>query len=88
MVHQQNKIETLHPDCLYLDTASSFNEAFDDKHLDEVKRVVVAQRVKFNAEVSHANKKGSYGDLFNMWLCVMVLRTSSLFLNLNVMNLS
>ena len=68
MVQQQNKIETLHPDRLYLDTALSFNQAFADKHLDEVKRVVVALRGKYNAGVSHANEKVWCGDLFNMWL--------------------
>ena len=34
MVQQQKERETLHTDCLYLDMASIFNQAFVDKHLD------------------------------------------------------
>ena len=33
-----------------------------------MKRVVFFLRGKFNVGVSHANEKGWYGDLFNMWL--------------------
>ena len=66
MFQQQKERETLHTDLLYLDTASSFNQAFSDKHLDEVKRVVFALRGKCNARLSHAKKKGWYGDIFNM----------------------
>ena len=68
MVQKQRDSETLHPDCLYLDTTSSFNQAFVYQHLDEVKRVVVSLRVNCNTGVSRANEKGCYGDIFNMLL--------------------
>ena len=64
MFQQQKERETLHTDLLYLDTASSFNHAFDDNHLDELKRFFVALRGKCNAGLSHANEKGWYGDSF------------------------
>ena len=66
MVQQKKKRKNLHLNRLYLDTASSFNQSFSDKHLDEVKRVVFALRGKCNARLSHAKKKGWYGDIFNM----------------------
>ena len=68
MFQQQKERETLHTDLLYLDTASSFNQAFVGKHMDEVKMAVFDLRGKCNSGVSHANNKGWYGDLFNMWL--------------------
>ena len=58
MVQQQKERETLHPYRLYLDIALSFNQAFVDKHLDEVKRVVVSLRGEGNTGVSRANEKG------------------------------
>ena len=68
MVKQQKERETLYPDRLYLHTALSLNQAFVDKHLDEVKRVLVDLRGKCDTGVSHANEKGWYGDLLNTWL--------------------
>ena len=68
MFQQQKERETLHTDLLYLDTASSFNQAFVGKHMDEVKMAVFDLRGKCNSGVSHANEKGWYGDLLNLCL--------------------
>ena len=58
MVQQQKERETLHHNRLYLHMALSLNQAFVDKQLDELKRVVVDLNGKCNAEVSHAKEKG------------------------------
>ena len=67
-VQQQKNRETLKPSYLYLDSMSSFNQMFEDKHLEDVQEVGVTLRGKCNAGTIFSNEKGVLLDMFSMWL--------------------
>ncbi len=68
LVAKQKKQERLIKGRIYLDSMSSFNQVFTDKHLSEVSKVGVTLRDKCNAGVVYSDKKGFVLDMFNMWL--------------------
>ena len=67
-VKKQQRRETLKPSYLYLDSMSSFNQMFEDKHLLDVKEVGVTLRGKCNAGTIFSNEKGILLNMFSMWL--------------------
>ncbi len=67
-VQQQQRRKTLKQSYLYLDSMSSFNQMFVDRHLDDVKEVGVTLRGKCNAGAIFSKEKGMLLDMFSMWL--------------------
>ena len=65
-VKQQQRRKTLKPSYLYLDSMSSFNQMFEDKHLVDVKEVGVMLRGKCNGGTVFSTEKGILLDMFSM----------------------
>ncbi len=67
-VKEQQRRETLKPSYLYLDSMSSFNQMFVEKHLNDVKEVGVTLCGKCNGGTVFSNKKGIHLNMLFMWL--------------------
>lgn len=64
----QRARRTLNEDHVYLDSCSTFNQVFTDKHIEDIEKVTTILKGRCNAGISTADEKGWMMGMFHMWL--------------------
>ena len=64
----KNSRSTIYPNKLYLENNSSFHQMFTALHLDEIRNLETTLHGHCNAGTTNSNKKGTYLQLFDIWL--------------------